>query len=138
MRKATHTTWRRALLAALPAALLLTFALGVPRRAEAAPGDKLKGKWKAVAMESGGKRHPVKAPISIVFHFKGGGKLKVTISDGKRNKAQNGTWSATATVLTMKIKGETEIANYKVTGSKLTMDKSIAGRKAKYHMKKIP
>jgi len=130
-------TWCRALSAALPVALVLTFALGVSR-AEAAPGAKLKGKWKAVAMEVGGKRHPVKAPMSIIFHFKGGKKLTVTISNGKRTMVQNGTWSATATVLTMKIKGETEVARYKVTATKLTMDKSVAGRKAKYHLKKIP
>lgn len=137
MRVTPHKYPRRALLFVIPAALLLLLALPAPR-AGAAPGDKLRGRWKAVAMEIGGKRHPVKPPMSIIFHFKSGSKLRVTISEGKRNKVQDGTWSATATVLTMKIKGKTETANYKVSGDKLTMDKSINGRQAKYHMKKIP
>ncbi len=137
MKRSNNLAKSRALLIVIPAALLLLFTLPAPR-AEAAPGDKLKGQWKAVAMEIGGKRHPVKAPMKIIFNFKAGAKLVVTISNGKRNMVQNGTWTATATVLTMKIKGETETANYKISGNKLTMDKSIGGRQAKYHMKKIP
>lgn len=137
MKMKTHRPSHRALLLAVPVALLLIFAFPAPQ-ADAAPSDKLKGKWKAVAMEIGGKRHPVKPPMSIIFEYKGGGTLTVTISNGKRNMVQNGTWSATAKVLTMKIKGQTEKANYKISGNKLTMDKAIGGRKAKYHMKKIP
>jgi hypothetical protein len=137
MRESNRQTLRRALRVALPATLLLLIGLPAPR-AEAAPGDKLKGKWQAVAMEIGGKRHPVKAPMSIVFHYKSGGQFEVTISSGKRTVKQQGTWSATATVLTMEIKGKTESANYRVSGSKLTMNKEIAGQKAKYHMKRIP
>ncbi len=137
MKPRNHMTPRRTLLLALPTALLLLFAFGAPR-AEAAPGDKLKGKWKAIAMELGGKRQPVKAPMSITFEFKAGGKFKVVISNGKRNIVQNGTWSATASKLTMTIGGKTESAGYKVSGTKLTMKKSIGGRMATYHMKKIP
>lgn len=136
MKKNTLSPLRHALVLALPAALLLLFAFP-PSEARAAPGDKLKGKWKAVAMELGGKRHPVKPPMLIIFHFQGGSKLVVTISNGKRDMVQNGTWSATATQLIMKIKGQTETAGYKVTGSRLTMNKTIAGRAAKYHMKKV-
>jgi uncharacterized protein (TIGR03067 family) len=137
MKKTNKISPRRAVLVIIPTALMLLMALPT-QRAEAAPGDKLRGQWKAVAMEMGGKRHPVKPPMKIVFHFKAGSQLVVTISNGKRDMVQNGTWSATATVLTMKIKGQTETANYKVSGNKLTMDKSVGGRKAKYHMKKMP
>jgi hypothetical protein len=137
MRDPSRQTLRRALRVALPATLLLLIGLPAPR-AQAAPGDKLKGKWQAVAMEIGGKRHPVKAPMSIVFHYKSGGQFEVTISSGKRTMKQQGTWSASATVLTMKISGKTESARYRVSGRSLTMNKEIAGQKAKYFMKRIP
>lgn len=137
MKMNTLATPRLVLLAALPAALALALTFSAPT-AQAAPGAKLLGKWKAVAMEMGGKRHPVKPPMSIIFNYKNGGKFEVSISNGKRNMVQKGTWTATASKLTMTIKGQTETAAYKIAGNKLTMDKSIGGRKAKYHMKKIP
>lgn len=136
MKRTTLSTPRLVLLAALPAALALFLSLGAAT-AQAAPGAKLLGRWKAVAMEMGGKRHPVKPPMSIIFHYKGGGQFEVTISSGKRTMVQKGSWTATASKLTMTIKGKTETAAYKVAGKKLTMNKSVGGQKAKYHMKKI-
>ena len=125
------------LLLGLGALLAATLILGPSVPAQAAPGDKLVGKWKAQAMEMGGKRHPVKAPQKIVFEFQKGGKFVVESSDGSNTSRVQGTWKATASKVTMTIRGKTETAKYVVSRKKLRLHKKPGGRKAIYHMQRI-
>lgn len=115
-------------------AVLLAASLGLTTpTAEAAPGAKLVGKWKATAMEVDGKRYPVKG-LSILFEYKAGGKFEVVMTMKGRTKKKTGTWSATAGTLKMTVEGKTESMPYTVRGNKLTMKKRQGGKRMVHHM----
>ncbi|MFH2009844.1 MAG: lipocalin family protein [bacterium] len=124
-----------------PARLLIpTLAIAllafVAPRADAAHGAKLIAKWRAVKMVVDGKEHPVNAPRKIVYEYRAGGKFIVVMSQGKQSRTLEGTWKATASKVTMTVKGKTEIAPYKVTGARLRMTKTLAGKKIVFYMKR--
>ena len=124
-----------AVLAAATVFFVISFARVEP--AEGAPGDKLKGKWKAVAMVVGGKRLPVKGDRSIVYDYQDGGKFVVDMKEGNRNRRMTGTWTATATRVTMKVGKESKTATYKITGDKLKLVENQGGRQVIFHMKRV-
>lgn len=108
------------------------------RTAQAAPSNKLLGKWQAEAMEVDGKRYPVKAPMNIVFEFVRGGKFVATVSFKERTQSKEGTWSAAGNQLTMTVEGKTEKMTFSVKGTQLRMEKLVAAKKTVHYMKRLP
>ncbi len=126
----------RTLTMALAAASLLLLAGGGATDALAKAGAKLHGKWKATAMEVDGKRYPVKG-MQITFEFKPGGTFVVVMSARGKTQTKKGTWSATASEVTMTVAGSKKTMPYKVKGDKLTMTKTKGGKRLTHHMQRV-
>ena len=130
----------RTALRPLPWALALAALIGLmglhAAPLHAAPGAKLRGKWKATAMEVDGKRYPMKRLV-VTFEFKAGGVFQVAMSAGGKTRTKQGTWSATARRVRMTVDGKTESMPYTIRGRKLTLTKKQAGRTTKHYMTRV-
>lgn len=80
-------------------------------------GNPLVGTWKATTFNG----QQLDDSISVVVTFRSDGTATTTYTIAGQSDSSQGTWSAENGVLTVTADGETDSANYSISGSTLTI-----------------
>ena len=80
-------------------------------------GNSLVGTWRATSYNG----QALDAGTSVVVTFRSDGTATTTYTIAGQSDSSQGTWSAEDGVLTVTADGETDSANYSISGSTLTI-----------------